>query len=541
MKKMNNKKNIGQTILELSILGSVFLLLFGLLIRYSTSMSQQQKTQMKAFRKALEMSATTTEDGTAARRNATVLWINDEKTVEGGQKYGSTTRSPAIAMGSGTFSNMLQMPIEYGEYENLSVFDIFVNGKMYTFRTSDFKCYGDPSGECSSHLGRIGPNAKYIYGDASIRRIGPNAKYIYGDASINGTAQFWNESFCTQIGGCRYDPFSYYPSSAPNPESDIRINYGEPTLIFWTKIPRTHRKFCFVGTDNFSNPNPLDPPGHHCSSVKTAEVAQRFDLRKDGVSVPFDKRFQMMWQWYPVAATAGGVNFYGQSGDSRFSVVDVDFDGKEEMILEFGTLGYADAHLSLIDLGQKLFSATYSSFDNNGARTTPAVSWGYSNAGPDANELKKAKIEWVKVIDYNEGDIDSTYNVHDRLIGLPRPGFEDREARIITLTPNATLKIDQEGVSGSQQTVTKKTKDSYTVIERVIQLSNNPRPSGWKLRWGDGDIKASTTIGGCGDPLDQESTNSNKYYDCFNWAEKKLYIRSRLADRFGYKSKTIVD
>ena len=535
---MNNirkrKNNLGQTILELSILGSVLLLLFGMLIRYSTSVSEAQKIQLKAFRQALETSALATSSN-AGKRSATILWIEDRETVEGGQKYGSSSRTPSIAMGSGNFSSLLNYSVEYGEWANLPTMDIVVNGKTLSLQTATFRCIGY---NCA--------DSPFEYLDLSSLEDPdkPRAE--------------WNMNIRSQT-ECRYNPYAYMPVWTPAPGANWTIDNGAPTLIFWAKIPRTHKKFCIEGHENSSPPSQWDPIGHQCD-IHPNEVNARFDLRRTGSwnAMPdINDRLNIQWQWYPVSATGAGINYYGDTADERWTMVDVDFDGKIEAIVAFQTVGKIAVESSPNTVYHD-FTATYTSHDGDDPRTSPKIEGYLANffISPILFQemLNRARVRWVKVIDYDDGDIDGVYDIHDRLgtnilnagdpiPPKPRPGFVDTDARIITITPDAFLEITQKPLGSSQETILKRTKDSYTIVERRFQMSNETgRFDPYNdLKFAHPDLVevACWGSGCCGDPLDQSHPNVNKNKTCYDRTDKILFIRSRLADKSGYKAKTI--
>lgn len=165
---MPHKK--AQTIIELAVFGAMIVFMVGVIVRQSLQFSYFQNQPLRAMRFALATSYQYSEglkdtrpaapkkqsiQGLQSRNNASILLIEDRLTADAA-KFGTIDRSPYINSASGTFSRNLFMSQDIGEYYNLPVFDMMVNGIHFPFTTGTLKDMSriDPS---------TGKNYEYFY------------------------------------------------------------------------------------------------------------------------------------------------------------------------------------------------------------------------------------------------------------------------------------------------------------------------------------------------------------------------------------------
>jgi len=129
-----------QTAVELAVFGAVLIFLLGLMIRYSLNAALAQSQTLKAMRLAMAESFKAGENRTAGRNTATLIFVEDRTTAEV-TKYGAISRSPAVASGSATFSKNLFLPLDWGEFQNIPLTDVFINGQHFALTTAGFKEY----------------------------------------------------------------------------------------------------------------------------------------------------------------------------------------------------------------------------------------------------------------------------------------------------------------------------------------------------------------------------------------------------------------
>jgi len=255
----------------------------------------------------------------------------------------------------------------------------------------------------------------------------------------------------------------------------------------------------------------------------------------------------MVWQWKGYDAksctdseTSNGswcngsdlrsINFYGQKAN-RY--VDVDFDGNEEYITDMLT-----ANTSAL-WADGSYTSLYETFDGNSYRDYPQCS-DFNNCCPNDEDKDRRCIEgnhlvWVKVLDYDEGDLAMKYTLAEKAKGIPQPGFNSAKASIKTYNIGE-LNLDQKADANStlSTTTSLQKQDTISVIEREIQLSNNTG------RFVPGcDLGDETTCGGKIDALGSCTTGGNKFKTCYDPTTRILYVRSLIGSKVGHKYKTI--
>ncbi len=157
----------GQTAIELAVFGSILVFVVGSIIKQHMSFAYTQNQYLKAFRWAMTTSYLNTmglvtprgddSAGTSSRNQATTLIVEDRLQV-GSDKYQPIDRVPYVSTATATFSRNLFLGLETGEWYNLPVMDIFVNGKHFVLRLAGFETYntavydGDPQAiPCGSY------------------------------------------------------------------------------------------------------------------------------------------------------------------------------------------------------------------------------------------------------------------------------------------------------------------------------------------------------------------------------------------------------
>ncbi|MDD3374217.1 MAG: hypothetical protein PHY73_00645 [Candidatus Omnitrophica bacterium] len=516
-RKLKNKK--AQSILELAIYGGLVLMFLGVVIRYAMSFADSSNAQFGAMHKALELSGrslseTGSVDGSVSRSHASVLWINDKPTLEGGAKYGSSSSTPSMASGGGTFSNLLNYSLEYGENENLPVTDIYINGQHFVFRTAGFRTYGK------------GANGVSYDSSQTVNMMG-------GDG-----VRLWD--LCPGENNSK-NCLSKVPHSVLDEWKEFAWFSGwlikAPQLVFYTKIAKTNKKFCYSQWD------PWKPDfSRHCGDdPSNEELKHRFNLKmEDPAPSLMSKadRYNMEWQWFPVHASLWGIQPYK---DGAQTVLDVDFDKKEEQILTLIAIKGCGGNIMLESTYNLLEPGEYGD-----------ALWPFADAGICM------VVTQLKVLDYQAGDLDMTYDTADKVAGKPSPGLVSDQAKITTFS-SGQLIVDQEEIaSGSIEKKTRQTQNSLDIIERKIQLSNNTGcfcPKKGLIGAGGCYSHAKDDVGygfsekpdycssdnlsvemACNtlDCCDGDAYNA-KYKTCFDYGTNILYVRTVMEDRKGVK------
>ncbi|MDP8265726.1 MAG: hypothetical protein P9M07_02135 [Candidatus Aceula meridiana] len=460
-----------QAAIELALLGSILLFVFGMLIRYGMNFAETQNMQYKAFRQALKLSGEDAIEGKYSlsgddlpqtdawhpkgnRKNASLIFIEDRPTVQGGEKYGASSRSPYMAYGSGVFSSLQQLPLEFNETENIPVMDMSVNGQPFVFRTAKFvryltvPCFTEQANYACGDFSYT-PNCwSRTIGDVDYPNVGP--QYLDRDVDGHGIAfpHPWNYTFYSWMGAIADE--NAYPAGC----RDVRFVY--------TKIPFNHEKFCNLGAF-----------GHHCMGINSTELNWRFDLKREGTPAspsPIDQAdwIKMSWQWFPVALTSKGVDLY----DSSWTSLDVDGDLKEETVMSFVT-----RHFNNPEKDSVYYSPTGTSYELDNGSNMPDPTEEDHGYGSSDEPYTRKPIVLLSVIDFQEGDFDATYNEVDKAIfQTKKPGLLE-ESQITSFVPRdeggSTFLIDQS-MSGQTRTQTAtQSGTSYDIVERQFRLSNN--------------------------------------------------------------------
>ena len=132
----------GQALAEIAIFGAILIFLLGTIIRSHMNMSYNQNYKVRATKFALKKSIEGSQGGETpniAHNSANVMFIEDRLSPDL-NKYNTLDRSPFIAQGSGTMTNMLQYPVDYSdEYKrNIPIMDLFVNGQHFELTVASF-------------------------------------------------------------------------------------------------------------------------------------------------------------------------------------------------------------------------------------------------------------------------------------------------------------------------------------------------------------------------------------------------------------------
>lgn len=468
-KKKTSWAHKAQTASELAVFGTVLLFVLTWIIRSSVSFNYSQSQSLKAFRLALKESYLSGEAQNNSRSFASVLFVEDrlDTDITGGGvtsssdgKYGAIERNPYIVAGSGSFTKNLFLDPAMGEWWNLPVMDVFINGKHFTFTTGEFR-----------------------------------------------EISFWNK-----------DTGWNYPDKNPNcvNQPDRRGDDDHICAVVYTKIDNGDPRFCCA-----AQPCPGGEP----------EEDKRFDLDRDGdADVNQSDRCSFSWQWLKVDATT-------KTFTVDLPTADVDRDLKEEKIL------------------MVKHRRVYYREDSEWDERRPDEPFETGKAFPGSPLTRP--ITSVKVLDFQAGDIDLSYNSADKR-GFATPVEPNRkpvlvpglaqEATMYTWTKTAkgggTYLLLEEGklyqLSGDTKQYVRNIQktDRIDIIERTIQLSNDTGRMNPHVRNPvNPAVEAyckSDTGGNC-------CFGENIFKTCFNRTSKRLYVRSRIKDYRGRKWITRVD
>ena len=265
---MNQWRVKAQAVTELAIFGAILIFVIGSILRNSVDAGMSQNQSLKAMRWAMTQSLMGIRNVNKSRDSATVIFIEDRLAPDAG-RVGSVERTPIFQTASGSFTNTLFMPLDWLEYQNLPVTDMFVNGVHFTMS-----------------------GAKFIVYDV---RLDPN--------NVN-QIRVWDLTNNIQ---------TFYPKNG-NWQDNCSGALGCP--LFYELIGSGSAKFCATT----------------CSDP-TLTMDQRFDLNRnnDYTDDPTGTtRSRMAWQWGAVQGLKTKIKIDAKKGE--YPSFDVDADRKDEML-----------------------------------------------------------------------------------------------------------------------------------------------------------------------------------------------------------------
>lgn len=403
---MNGKtKQWGQAVIELAIFGGIVIFLIGGIVRSAISSSYQQNDQLKAMRMALLQSYRTSMlQAGVGRNSASVLFIEDRLSPEV-SRYGSQERTPYVHQGGGTLSNMLMFPVDvvdltpgYQQNKNISMMDMFINGKQLTLSTSRASGKDNSTGTDVHGLGPPSGFASW-YANGTVP-----------DPANNGTRHYkgWN-FMCVEgeIGGvlgmfgC---PIFY----------QIVINPGDRGIL------TPEESFNLRRSDDFDD----NPPPTTTASPDEAKIASQY----------------MAWQWKGFDAVRG--RFPGPDEvNSTYPSYDVDNDLHEETvyIVNYDINGIVTS-LGVLDYQDGDIDGTYDTFtairNNNGVPVARPGLQSDMGLYTQANPGTFLQIKEGKLFNPEDGSFVRSTNRKDRV---------DLVERLVQLSNN-TLRLCDSGV-----------------------------------------------------------------------------------------------
>ena len=558
---MNFKCKKAQTAVELAVFGSILIFVMGATIRTVMSRAQQQTALLKATRMALTMSHKTTETKQVAGRNMGTVLIVEDRLTAASSKYGAVDRMPFMTQGAGVHSANLFMPVDYGDSDDLPVFDMYVNGTHFAFRTAAFK-YIHLADSCAG----AAPCSADCKGDCSA-----GSPQWQRGSSIPAGADYWEDNCLssttttTTTLSCA-DPDGALPWACPDPSctdcTDISVETYMTVTVTTSSIGcaklyaivNNHPlipDWCNGGVGTFPIPC---PPACSAGMVPGCNLSanERFDLDRadatnpnglDGipgaVSVPVGERPGFAWQWFLVSPidetwrdtsynySAGSLSMDPMANTTTTTVADLIM--AEGIVLPGGENNPKNISLD-VDYDLKLESIMAN------------VAGGAQPNSVATNGI----ITRIGVMDTQEGDIDFSYNDSDELKGVEMYGFT-KDVNLYTFVRGSGagggtyLQIDEgqlySAIGDSKQYIrTASKKDQADLIERVFRLSNNTgafcSAAGVRPAMANGISNpvevCSLAAGGC-------FTGGAINRTCMDIPNNLIFIRSRIQDLHGRK------
>ncbi|MBN1870031.1 MAG: hypothetical protein JW847_05595 [Candidatus Omnitrophica bacterium] len=574
------KNKTAQTAVELAVFGSILIFVMGSIIKTVVSQSQQHGALLRATRMALTLSHLTTEEEKMAGRNSASVLIVEDRLTAASSKYGAIDRIPFMTQGSGTHSRHLFMPVDFGDTDDLPLFDLFVNGKHFVFSTAGFK-YVNLAANCED----VPP----CPADCPICNVGTPC-YCRGqpEAPIDGIpvegipagADYW-EPDCLESTTVTTQTNSCADTSAVLPDVDPPYECPDPICLDCSPVStQTYQDITtqtqMIGCaklytvvenhplipdwcDGGSRPCPATcptGPGVPCN----LSVDERFNLDRanatdpdglDGlpgsVTVPVGERPGFSWQWFLVAPVDETI------------VPPLNYD--EASLMQSPILNMWTTHTTRVAAGEGIvLPGGEAEAKNISLDADYDLKLEYIMANVEENNVQPNIVDdngviiRIGVMDPQLGDIDMTYDDSDKLKGIEPFGFT-RDLKVYTFVRGNVpdggtyFEIDEGQLfaADTRQFIrTASKKDQVDLIERVFRLSRNTggyclpdgtKRSGAEFREFYGILNNSepNPVEACENVTGACFNGANINLTCMDTTTDTIFIRSRIQDLHGRK------
>ena len=562
---MNFKGKKAQTALELAVFGSILIFVMGATIRTVTGRAQQQNALLRATRMALSISHSSTETKEMAGRNMGSVLIVEDRLAAASSKYGTIDRMPFMMHGSGIHSVNLFMPIDYGDDEDLPVFDMYVNGKHFAFRTAAFK-YVDLANSCAN----AAPCHTDCVDETGALDCSNGSPYFYRGADVPAGPEYWEDAcFSSIVTTTTTVPCADH--TPPCPPLDC-ISCDSDSLESYQSTTEVISSVGCAKLYTIVNNHPLIPQWCVAACPENLSADERFDLDREDLdaidpftgvdiapallgdkSVPPGERLGFAWQWFLVAPVIGE----WQDTTLNYDVARLTMDPLTNL---------TSAVSSTVDTGEGM---VLPGGENPPKNTSLDVDYDLKmeNVMPNVKDgvqpnivASNGMILQLGVMDSQEGDIDFTHNDSDELGGVETFGFV-KDINLYTsvrgggAVGGTYLQIDEGQLYSSsgdtrQYIRTASKKDQVDLVERFFQMNNNTggyclvdEVTGTISLQSSADFSAhygispaelnpveicSPSAAGC-------FTSANIDKTCMDVSNNMIYIRSRLQDLHGRK------
>jgi len=544
------QQKTGQSATELAIFGSILMFVIGLIVRAGLFQGQGLNAQLRSMRMALTESYRTAhgyyrggnKEGSpaGARNSAAIMLVEDRMSVDSAQALGTRDRVPLITSGAGTYSHNLFWSMDYGNQDDLPMFDLVVNGQRFPLTTARFMrahlmhdtagerimkfCYDDDKRCKMFSSDPDNPNSSWL----EYIKIDPCTRERHGNRMI----------FAPNDGPLCYEPECIYTGKDQNGNDTY-----EPCNIAFKKIYNL----------------PEAAGEEYCAKEETCPAIP-FDFSNQERKAFIDERFDLDHQSHPK-------NRGQATKDDKYVLPNDPIPGGSQMLRDvfnwqWGRVAMAPAKRNIGNaLALKYLDGI--SIPNNINRTFDIDGDLEEEYIMDAKQMRQQTFYYV---DYQEGDIDFSKDG----VGL------QRDVRVYSKTAGpvriqgglygGTYLLVEEGklygVDGQFVRETNR-QDHIDLISRFFQLSHNTGrfcQGGMPVDWGPdtyGVKHLSNPVEACGSttginrPMNGDCRPLNEYplpvdagmstcmntnnidKTCFDVSTCMLYIRSRTEDLRG--------
>lgn len=241
--------------MELAVFGAILLFVVGIIVRQALMQGYRQNHGLRSMREAMLTSYKFSQGlegknrgiGDASRNVGNILLVEDRLNSDAG-KYGAMDRIPIIAQGTATHSRNLFLPVDPGEYFNLPVMDLLVNGVRIPILTAGFKTIViDPIGEPFFYQKNFNSPTNNKWCDGVTRACPVTVRPPWCDTIICPTAGRLSQLCCSTPDMTADERFDL----DRNGSTDVPVAERQYFAWQWIKIPvRNVAKNMVVDVDN---------------------------------------------------------------------------------------------------------------------------------------------------------------------------------------------------------------------------------------------------------------------------------------------------
>jgi len=534
--KIPNGKILAQSATELAIFGAILMFVIGLIIRTGLYQGHTLNAQLRTMRLALTESYKTAHgyyrthghrgQPAGARNTASIMMVEDRISIDSAQSLGTRDRIPIIASGSGTMSHNLFWSLDYGNQDDLPMFDLYVNGQRFPLTTARFM-------KASIRYG-VGGYATIDYHFANGEFKGSAVVDFYcGDA---------DRAIMTQRPLCWVDKC-------------IKRQPGEGCIIAFTRVynvpPPAGEEWC-TGVTPAGGGVPC-PPGvivderfdlDHNGRIRLPQnyspgdvpYGEPLPVPKSGYTLPDGKRYLrevFNWQWVRVALTQPRSKISNMLSTANRFTNGVDIDNSINRSVDLDGILGEDGDL----LEEYILEIDNYGGDSSSGWIRDALS----------RSLKK-QLTHIRYIDYQEGDVDfSQENVGLKTRVSMYSETHGEIGSTETLYAGTYMLVEEGKLYGANGQFIRDTtrQDHVDIISREFQISHNTGrfctsgPNPRVVPWGGAVYGVATLqnpVEACGFTSEGGTSTCVSAYTnrtCLDVDTHMLYIRSRIDDLRG--------
>jgi hypothetical protein len=562
-----------QTAMELAVFGAILIFAVGIIVRQSLGTSYIQNQQLKAMRMAMTKSYSGSILNNEFSRNTSQIMYIEDRLTANSAKYGAIDRIPYIVSGAATYSKLLFMPYDYEEENTIPLFDMFVNGREFTFTTARYKsvdltvgcanaspCPDQCKGDCTGDSRQVYPDVScfannvrnWIWECADYSgRCGIDACVTQSSVTVGGTTYQNCTTCCIEADGdCNVITYCYPPDVDGNV---LCVTYAASTTFTCSGTGTDSSGNALSFTCVAANPNATTGVTTTCTEAGGGTFTCDFPPEQEAtgtctsgtttisnvsftcsISEPtFSGKYGCV-KLYELVYNYGAMDEWDSSGSDADDRFDLNRDGPFDVPATERD-GFAWQWGPVDAINETDGDTTGNGIVYCGSRDDCAKSAENTEVDVDC-DLKvetimsmspsSGSLSSVGVLDAQDGDMDFTWSEND-INNKPRPGLT-KDVRMYTRVWGGTYLLIEEGKLYDPYTRqfirTAQKNDQIDIIERVFQLSNDTGrfcPGG----------SPSNGVEACDDCF--SAANISRI--CMDTANLLIFMRSRIVNLHGRK------